>query len=100
MSREVVADGEHLRLFTFESYFRFCTGGVGTGDSGERDVNDGDVDDGEHGEDEDLCTGLSLPVWGGEGEAIVCASVKGENLQKKNSLSNCSIKLPPRHNLP
>ena len=38
---------------------------------------------------EDLCTWLSLPVRGGEGEAIVSAGVKGKNLQ----FSNCSIQL-------
>ena len=32
------------------------------------------------GDDNDLCTGLCLPVRGGEGEAIVGAGVEGENL--------------------
>ena len=37
---------------------------------------------------EDLCTWLSLPVRGGEGEAIVSAGVKGKNLPGINSFSN------------
>ena len=56
---------------------------------GEIDVNSGDGDG-------NLCTGLSLPVWGGEGEAIVCPRVKGKNLLGMNSLSNCSFHHCPR----
>ena len=71
MRREVVADREHL----------FSVDGVAFG---ERDVNSGGLDD---DDGEDLCSRLSLPVRGGEGEAIVCAGVKGKNLPGVNSLS-------------
>ena len=43
------------------------------------DVNSSEGDD----NGEDLCTGLCLPVRGGEGEAIVGAGIEGENLPEK-----------------